>query len=274
MSLYRYFSSHADTTLREEKLKLSKPSEFNDPFEFVYRYEGKFSQRNLKRRFREPETKAAFRKEIELRLGRRISRKELKQYAQDILPAAANKIDKGETPILVKPDFCKNLADKYWRVCCFSDSKIKETDEILLWSHYAAKHTGIRIEFEFPSLPLAPELQFQSIQYRSHRTAFPINDHRNETAQSESIKALCITKSDVWSYENEVRILFPTALFSVDPCYLGFDKECVKSICFGINYPREDRTKFVNSLRTSYPKARWLQAFHHSSDFSIVYQEI
>ena len=43
MLLHRYFGSHADTTLAEERLLLATASSFNDPFEFTYGFTGEYS---------------------------------------------------------------------------------------------------------------------------------------------------------------------------------------------------------------------------------------
>src|SRR5687768_11800598 len=44
MRLHRYFSSHADTTLREGRLRLSHASALNDPFEFVHNNTGRMTE--------------------------------------------------------------------------------------------------------------------------------------------------------------------------------------------------------------------------------------
>ena len=48
MLLYRYFGSHAFETLKEAKLKTSRISSFNDPFEFLYVSVGKITSEQAK----------------------------------------------------------------------------------------------------------------------------------------------------------------------------------------------------------------------------------
>jgi hypothetical protein len=50
MLLHRYFGSHAFETLKEAKLKTSRISGFNDPFEFLINTTGKMTPEQAQKR--------------------------------------------------------------------------------------------------------------------------------------------------------------------------------------------------------------------------------
>lgn len=80
----------------------------------------------------------------------------------------------------------------------------------LMWSHYAASHTGFCIEYDFRSLPYSNKRKRMCfpVFYRSKRTdisrylAKDRDDFNNLIGQY-----LCLMKSPEWSYEQEWRIV-------------------------------------------------------------------
>ena len=106
----------------------------------------------------------------------------------------------------------RNKTSKFFGVSCFSTSK----SEILMWSHYADKHRGFVIEYDLRSFitrhPITPFIT--PVVYSKNRTISEIflkNDIVKDTLSSEMIgediiKGL-ITKSKIWSYEKEWRII-------------------------------------------------------------------
>jgi len=94
-------------------------------------------------------------------------------------------------------------------VCCFSSAS---SENILMWSHYAEKHTGICLEFAIPSnlkflIPLKdteghPVLQPKPVDYTDN---LPQVNLFTNTAE-ELYKGLT-TKSNEWKYEAEYRAM-------------------------------------------------------------------
>ena len=90
----------------------------------------------------------------------------------------------------------------------------------LLWSHYAAEHTGVRIEYVW-QMASAPDekLQgqgyfFEDVNYANARVVSPENFHGTSKTELRQIAlGIAKTKSRVWQYENEVRLFVtPRAL--------------------------------------------------------------
>jgi Protein of unknown function (DUF2971) len=86
--------------------------------------------------------------------------------------------------------------NKMTRVSCFAG----RNDSILMWSHYAAKHTGICLEYNFIDTKNARFL-IQPIYYCDEFLQIPTFNELTSTSQIMS----ALHKSSDWSYEQEWR---------------------------------------------------------------------
>jgi hypothetical protein len=73
------------------------------------------------------------------------------------------------------------------------------SDNILMWSHYAENHRGVCLEFD-ASVRLFGSAM--AVQYRKDYPSFTVN-----VQNADGVLQTILTKSDVWSYENEFRIV-------------------------------------------------------------------
>lgn len=92
-------------------------------------------------------------------------------------------------------------------ILCLSETPAS----ILMWSHYAANHTGVCMEFE------------RTPENKLGKCALPI-EYRNDRNESNDVNGLIFRKYEGWSYEKEWRILernanalhpFPGGLLSI-----------------------------------------------------------
>ena len=100
-------------------------------------------------------------------------------------------------------------------ITCFS----KKSDEILMWSHYANKHTGFCVEYDFSKCTnWAALITLFPVIYSKNRPHFPMsifeqsNNFKDITVKEGndsiiSLIRLLLIKSDIWSYEEEWRII-------------------------------------------------------------------
>ena len=100
-------------------------------------------------------------------------------------------------------------------ITCFS----KKSDEILMWSHYANKHTGFCVEYDFSKCTnWAALITLFPVIYSKNRPHFPMsifeqsNNFKDITIKEGndsiiSLIRLLLIKSDIWSYEEEWRII-------------------------------------------------------------------
>lgn len=107
---------------------------------------------------------------------------------------------------------------------------------ILMWSHYAAKHSGIVLELEadalFPGLTLTDH--FKEVRYRSSPPTISAL-HVDLPSFEKAMELALITKALEWAYEEEVRIMMPITLLqgTNDNRYRVFDPQGIKRVIVG-----------------------------------------
>ena len=135
-------------------------------------------------------------------------------------------------------------------VSCFS----KNFDNMLMWSHYADSHKGVCIGFNL--LPL-----YLSIEgYTTEKMVIPV-DYKNEFTpmnyyqhKIESIVRWLKTKSKVWSYEEEVRVIMNHLDFrGTDKFIAEIDPSSFASVYLGTRMPAENQAEISQLVRENYP---------------------
>ena len=135
-------------------------------------------------------------------------------------------------------------------ITCFSETP----KNMLMWSHYANKHTGICVEYDFSRLfSTAANTLLFPVTYANKRPLFPIDwldigiDGKVKEDQQlpaealpEIIKALTV-KSKVWEYEREWRHI----VFTKDAPDRLVKLPIVSKIILGINISPEDKEKVI-----------------------------
>lgn len=124
-------------------------------------------------------------------------------------------------------------------VCCFSSS----WDIPLLWSHYAAGHSGVCIEFSgnkpksFMTLPV----KYTNIRPVVSPTFF---SRRSASEAGDIIDHVLLTKSDVWSYEKEWRSIKQRSR----PGPQKFNPEIISAVIFGHRATSEVRNRVATMM--------------------------
>lgn len=95
---------------------------------------------------------------------------------------------------------CMSKIKNSVRVVCLSEVY----DSILMWSHYAQNHTGFCIEYDFEENNMFYK-RLYPVKYTKDRYAISKADMSNSNTHW-IYKTIC-SKSDVWSYEKEWRIV-------------------------------------------------------------------
>lgn len=131
-------------------------------------------------------------------------------------------------------------------VTCFAE----RPDNILMWSHYANKHTGFCVEYDFSKLKsVEAKLMLFPVIYSKKRPILPMelfdfSDLNNvklaegDLPIPEIVEAM-LTKSEIWNYEEEWRIV----------CFLKNlnEQKLVESMAskvyLGVNIKKEDEKK-------------------------------
>lgn len=170
-------------------IKFTNPANFNDPFDCMPRSKfGDYSGLKVKN----PRMYSAIGGEIRHPVDR------LKAMSR-MLRMLEQKVVKGEMVAQLLSD-----------AAVLSLSKIP--DSILMWSHYAKYHTGVVVEFKIP-IDVSYECHFETyynllpfdVKYSRVR---PTMEYNADSADAETIvDTLFMTKSDVWEYEQESRVI-------------------------------------------------------------------
>jgi len=130
------------------------------------------------------------------------------------------------------------------RVCCFSTEK----DIALMWSHYAKQHTGVCLGFNFAPVVGYGDIEMilKKVNYLKEIRAVKYYDPSN--SRNPYLKATnhwLSSKSDVWSYEKEVRALIVNR--SGNDLF-PFEKACLKEIYFGCRTPTSVRKNLLDLI--------------------------
>ena len=188
--LYKYFSfsqndeNHALDNLKNDLIYYSNPLKFNDPFDCSL----SLSLNDLEK----PYINELFKK------NNRVSKAIIRQMVAQKLP----ELD----------EMAKDSVAQILGVSCFAE----RPDNILMWSHYADKHTGFCVEYDF--LNIAPNdlcvFLYPAI-YAQQKAFIPTNmfdfsDLTKITPRPTNLWLadwiqVLLTKSNIWEYESEWR---------------------------------------------------------------------
>ncbi len=277
MTLFRYFDAAGGlATLISKKMRFASPLRFNDPFELTPRVE-KPPDTLMLERLHAPHIIEEYFCSVGSKEG--LSREDSqKRYIEEELPKRFDRLrsDAGwsERALKLRWDNIGIFADSFRLLCCSH-----REDSILMWSHYAERHRGLVIEFD-PSL-LIPGVDLSSeaydVRYRTNPPIMPALDS-SATNHEESILRVMSTKALEWSYEEEVRILFPRpdGLDREQPHDQPFDPLCITRVIVGCyDHPTAKTYDAVNALANNleYNHVRFQRAYLHQSDYRLVFAD-
>lgn len=125
----------------------------------------------------------------------------------------------------------------------------KDNENILLWSHYANSHKGYCIEFKSEGIEAKPIIYKNQIP-TINLTEFSSTTY-GEEKRNKVISEALLTKLDIWSYENEYRVIANAEQLEkigkgimrqyYDPCY-------IESIIFGSKMSTEIKQYIINKI--------------------------
>lgn len=203
--LYKYVGSSVpeDTIkylkyyLEDGKIRATRPNDFNDPAEFKVNFDYDADIDAIKKRFFE------------------------------LWPNHHN--DEFERWLLSQTEHSRSF-DNYMIRTTFLQCRgviclTKRPDNYLMWSHYAHSHSGFCIGFDDGFINAFDDGFFVrgEVKYSSD---VPVVNFFTDSAK-EIAAALCLNKSDVWEYEEEVRIVTENCGVKL------FDKSLIKEITIG-----------------------------------------
>jgi len=159
-------------------------------------------------------------------------------------------------------------------VCSFT----LESQNTLMWSHYAGNHTGICLAYEFPMEFLQDGDVFfgvDAIKYKDDGlTDWLVENHGLYKTNNDYFFATLLTvfltaKSPSWKYEGEARII------RNEQGPFQIPKEYLKQIYFGLNTKEEDKKTIFKIVNEAYDhKVTYCQIERTDKDFGIKSKKI
>lgn len=281
MILYRYFASHAFETLKDVRLKVSKVSTFNDPFEGMFFIAGDMTLEKARAYIVDRFDSPSFLAEVRRHKPSLKTDAGASQYAKDHLSEMANALFLGWQQVSnTTMKDREPMIDRVLRVVSFCSEKARVLDEILMWSHYASSHKGIRVGFEFPPDIVNP-FKIVPVKYQDKRVSLDLTGIAAGPELLDALTESIKTKSTSWAYECEHRMLTISDLcekVNVPPNvqleFMPFDKSWVRRVDFGTRCDVAERDKVVALVKAEYPSVQCYQASYHLTDFSMEYTPV
>ncbi|MDF7824875.1 DUF2971 domain-containing protein [Pontiellaceae bacterium B12227] len=217
--IYRYIGFETDKesklqTLFNNELWFSSPQKFNDPFDCHFHVQDKFSRETFEK------------------FAGNTSKLSGKDASSDI--AMFNSLAGQDESVSISGlmEQLQHHIDAHG-ICCFS----KLWNSILMWSHYADKHTGICIGYD----DTRDNGELCEVKYSTHYPEL----HVNETDTCDGLQTFkekyLLTKSADWIYENEYRLIDPIKCNFRDPSPFP-----IVNITFGIKMGSKLKQDILN----------------------------
>lgn len=220
--------------LEKSQIYFNDPSNFNDPFDCKYSVDREISERRFICKMEKRGWDAS-----------QLSTDQLKQ-----------KIEKFKETVLSVEN---SIFDKHIHigVTCLCE----RWDSLLLWGHYANKHTGFCLEFD---TTLEPFNLAERVLYKHARPIPKLVDLiNNEEKFVKSTQDAIRVKSKNWSYEKEWRVLY-----SKPDKVHQLNRECLKSVTLGLRMEDSVRKKIIEAA-ANYPKIPIYECYESKINFSL-----
>ena len=152
----------------------------------------------------------------------------------------------------------RRLFDNIYRILSLSDSKVNGTPgDMLMWSHYADYARGVRIGIEIDT----SKYHIVKINYAKELPILDLDmvkqwDIYDDETLNRFLKACLLTKHEIWGYENEQRVFFKVNDPEVNPFSIldarrstseammiwNPDKSVIREVCLGSEFLQKEKT--------------------------------
>jgi len=270
MPLFKYVTLDRIDILVNQEIRYTQLGEFNDPFEMPVFMEPTMSVSTRERRERE-----VFLKNV------RDEYEKLPDGAKKIMPLTefleeALKNKPTLSPPVVR--IIEEFRQEAWTILKKAYKELpvlaltEAPDNLLMWSHYSGKHTGIVIEFDEANLTFIQMTSPTDIYHRLRKVIYSEIRPIFEAVEEYSSADVMLTKSIEWAYEKEWRIAKPAKeaqktipAFPYDICLFDMPATAIKRVILGARVSSEDVDRIRNIIR-SIPHLRHIRLQQASLD--------
>jgi len=255
--LYQYqkFSTRSLVNLKKHQVFFSAPSKFNDPFDCSLRinFTG-ISDDDYVKFYVDviQEYPNEFGKEIFIE-GKRPTER-FKEFANR----------------LMREEIGAQVAERHENrgIVCFTE----KVDDILMWGHYGAGHTGFCVEFDTnfepfsKTRPVRYEDTFPSI---NPVKAYFKSQEEKENVGNDDFARFSITKFSTWEYEREWRAIHmkPNQTFQ-------YSFDAITGVYFGLKMPRDHKEILALILQGINPEVQLYDADIDDERFALNFKSV
>ncbi len=262
------------------KLMVSTPSSLNDPFEFFCKITGEMTKDKAKKyidllkNIPEPKIKPG-------KTGQIISQNEFIKRIEKKENYLIDSFTKKYThPPFFRPNKIQSLADGIFRITCFSSQDISNQEDILMWSHYANKHQGVRITFNL-DIKETRRFSIQKVQYKDECPEIDLSDIEVTESTKRSMINAISTKSPAWNHEKEYRLFVERSSCSTQKgndgiirSFIEINPKEIIGVDIGLRFPYENIGEIKKLIQKQYPWIKLRQVNPGNGTYSIKYEEI
>ncbi len=157
-----------------------------------------------------------------------------------------------------------SLVEASMRVCSLSE----DHQDLLMWGHYADRHRGFCIRFDFARDPKVRKLLFP-VEYKPSIPEI-VTENPDATAAA---RMNTLVKADKWSYEREWRIIgnVPEDQALTTELFLDYTPEAISGIIFGVRMSDLHKTLIRKLLRDH--SVEFMQAVRRDDSFALAIEE-
>lgn len=136
-------------------------------------------------------------------------------------------------------------------------------DNLLLWSHYGDSHSGFCVGFDTEKLMATTTFSTAgAVDYTDDYPQVSILDYDKDLF---GIRTQLFTKSSIWSYENEYRIVLRGG---ANKCF-QFNLDAISEFYLGTNVDQADRQMFLTIQNSLYPSVPVFQLHLSKNKFRL-----
>ena len=152
-----------------------------------------------------------------------------------------------------------------------------DVEQTLMWSHYAADHTGVAVRYDFPEAFLSNEEEIfgvSPVTYEENPITDWLRDNivlwrdDHQTFVIKLLQRVLTSKAPAWKHEDEARIFRPvTGLFEIP-------REVLTHVVFGLDMSTEDESLIRSIVNKYYEGVKFNRIVRTGDDFGIKLEEI
>ncbi|CAL65907.1 DUF2971 domain-containing protein [Christiangramia forsetii] len=218
---YHQININLYKSLQKNEVWFANPSTFNDPFDCNLKCHyiiDKYYQEQINE-----EQRIAFNSATHNEIF-------FRQHKNLMKIAEGHEKDRKEKTEKLNSDLQKRVSEV--GISCFSKTHLS----ILMWSHYANNHSGVCLKFNTKDKSFFED--YKEVKYSEE---FPTSD--DIAKQDKSDNFLFFTKSQQWSYEQEVRLMKKADSLEI------FDPQCLEAIYFGLDCVPKEQEKIIQIIQ-------------------------